>query len=126
MSQPQVVTVNILTNGSGAYVATTPRVSGRFLQWRYVNHTTVMDNNWDIDVVGADTGVVLVNQDNIAGGTAFAKAVRQATHDELGAASLYAATGEPVEDYIWVNESLTVTIAQGGSAKQGTLYFWFG
>ncbi len=126
MSEPTVITVPIVTDGAGAYVATTPRVGGRFLQWRYVNHATVMDNNWDIDIVGATSGLVLVNQDNIAGGTAFTVAVRQPTHDAVGAASLYAAAGEPVEDYIWVNEALTLTIAQGGATKQGTIFLWFG
>ena len=49
---------------------------------------------------------------------------RAATHDATGAASLYAAAGEPVEDYIPIaNERIKIVIAQGGNVKTGTFYF---
>ncbi len=47
---------------------------------------------------------------------------RQATHDGVGVASLYAGSGEPVEDsFVAANEELAITIAQGGNAKTGIL-----
>lgn len=49
------------------------------------------------------------------------KAPRTPTHDGVGAASLYAAGGEPVEDKILlVRDRIKIVIAQGGNAKVGT------
>lgn len=47
------------------------------------------------------------------------RAPRLATHDTVGAASLYAATFE-VLDYIWmVEERLKIVVAQGGNVATG-------
>jgi hypothetical protein len=93
-------------------------------QYRYVPHaSTPVDTGGDLDMVGAQTGFVYINQDNI-GTSAFQKVPRYATHDETGTASLYAAGGEPVEGLMMVAEALTATIASGGDAKKGTLYVW--
>lgn len=49
------------------------------------------------------------------------KAPRTPTHDGVGAASLYAAVGEPVEDRILLaNDRVKIVIASGGNAKSGT------
>jgi hypothetical protein len=116
--------INILTATGGAFSETfTPR-AGSFRQYRYVPHaTTPVDTGGDLDVTGAQTGFVYVNQDNI-GTTAFQKLPRYATADETGTASLYAAGGEPVEGVMAVAEPITVAIANGGDAKKGTLYIW--
>jgi len=118
--------INILTATGGAFSETfTPRAGG-FLQYRYVPHaSTPVDTGGDLDIVGAQSAFVYVNQDNI-GTTAFQKLPRYATADETGTASLYAAAGEPVEGVMAVAEPLTVTIANGGDAKKGTLYIWIG
>lgn len=121
-------TISILTNGSGAYSVTIRAPGmGRFLQYRYVpDGSSPLDTGADIDLVGATTGVVLINHDNI-GTSAFTKVAKQPTSDVTGAASLYAAAGEPVEDFIWLSgEDLTFTVAGGGDTKLGTLYLWFG
>jgi hypothetical protein len=124
---PQLVTVNILTSAGGAFSQDISAPLGRLLQYRYVpDGTTPLDTNADITVAGKTTGLSFINQANI-GTTAFTKAPRQPTHDETGAASLYAAGGEPVEDYMFAcGEQLTVTVAQGGATKAGKLYLWFG
>lgn len=115
---------DILTATGGAWSQTIHPRAGRFLQYRYVPHaSTPVDTNGDLDIVGAQTGFVYVNQDNI-GTTAFQKLPRYATADETGTASLYAATGEPVEGLMAVAEPLTATIANGADAKKGTLYVW--
>lgn len=123
----QLITVSVTTDASGDYSATIQPAGARLLQYRYVpDGTTPLATDADLDVVGATTGLIFVDQDNI-GTAAFTKAPRQATHDVTGAASLYAETGEPVEDYVWVGgEPLTVTVSNGGSAASGTFYFWFG
>lgn len=115
---------NILTNGSGAWSETiTPR-AGHLRQYRYVpDGTSPLDTGADLDVVGAQSAFVYVNQDNI-GTSAFQKLPRYATADETGTASLYAAAGEPVEGVMSVAEPITATIASGGSAKKGVLYVW--
>jgi hypothetical protein len=122
-----VVTVAVTTDGSGAHSSTFTAPNGRFLQYRYVPHaSTPIDTNADIDLVGATTGFVYINQDNI-GLTAFQKLPRYATHDETGTASLYAAGGEPVEGFMHTGgEQLTFTVANGVASKSGTFYFWFG
>ncbi|HXG36526.1 MAG TPA: hypothetical protein VNL15_06130 [Dehalococcoidia bacterium] len=125
MSYVERHAVAITTDASGDFTGYTPVVTGRVVQYRYVPDGTVpLDTGADLDVTGEDSGVVIANQDNI-GTSAFTKAPRQATHDEAGAASLYAAAGEPVEDYLFIaKERLKIVIAQGGASKKGTLYIW--
>lgn len=116
--------LNILTSSGGAWSETISPRAGRFMQYRYVPHgSSPLDTGADLDVVGAQTGFVYVNQDNI-GTSAFQKLPRYATADETGTASLYAAGGEPVEGVMCVAEPLTATIASGGNALKGVLYIW--
>ncbi len=123
----QLVTVPVTTSGAGAFSTTISAPGRRLLQYRYVpDGTAPLDTGADIDLVGATTGFVYINQDNI-GTSAFQKLPRHASHDETGVASLYAAAGEPVEDKMAAgNEQLTFTVANGGATKLGTFYFWFG
>jgi hypothetical protein len=123
----QLITVAITTDASGDFSKDIQPQSGRLLQCRYVpDGVSPLDTGADLDIVGATTGFVYVNQDDI-GTSAFTKAPRQPTHDATGAASLYAATGEPVEDHMFVGgEALTVTIANGGNTLSGNLYLWIG
>ena len=116
--------INILTSAAGAFSQTFAPKHGKFMQYRYVpDGTSPLDTGADLDIVGAQTAFVYANQDNI-GTSAFQKLPRYATHDETGAASLYAAGGEPVEGLMAVAEPLTVTIASGGNALKGVLYIW--
>jgi hypothetical protein len=115
---------NILTSAAGAWSETISPRHGKLRQYRYVPHgTSPLDTGADLDLVGAQSGFVYINQDNI-GTSAFQKMPRYATADETGAASLYAAGGEPVESEMSVAEPLTATIAHGGNALKGTLYIW--
>lgn len=127
MGKVSLVTVAIETNGDGDFSVTVPVPDGRLLQYRYVpDGASPLATGADIDVVGATTGFVYVNQDNI-GTSAFTKAPRQPVHDNAGAASLYADSGEPVEDHVFIGgEQLTVTIDEGGDTNLGTLYLWIG
>jgi hypothetical protein len=128
MANPiQLITIGITTDAAGAFAKEVSPQSGRLLQYRYTPHaTTPLDTGADLDIVGSTSGFVYANQDNI-GTSAFTKAPRQPTHDDTGAASLYAAAGEPVEDHMWIaGEPLDVTIANGGNTLSGTLYLWIG
>jgi len=129
MNQIQLVTIPVTTSAGGAFSTTIVAPSGRLLQYRYVPHaSTPLDTGADIDLVGATTGFVYVNQDNI-GTTAFQKLPRHKTQDETGADSLYAAADAAsfIEDKMMAGpEQLTFTVAAGGDTKLGTFYFWFG
>lgn len=115
---------NILTSAAGAWSQTVQLRPGKFTQYRYVpDGTSPLDTGADLDIVGAQSGFVYVNQDNI-GTSAFQKLPRYATADETGTASLYAAAGEPVEGIMVVAEPITATIANGGNALKGVLYVW--
>lgn len=116
--------INITTSAAGAFSSTFTPKAGMFRQYRYVPHaSTPLDTGTDLDIAGAQSGFVYANQDNI-GTSAFQKLPRYATADETGAASLFAAAGEPVEGVMAVAEPITVTIANGGNALKGVLYIW--
>lgn len=127
MIDMQMFTVPVTTDAAGDFSIKLQGARGRFVQYRYVpDATNPLATGADMDLTGDVTGVVLLNHDDI-GTSAFTKAARQPTSDNAGAASLYAAAGEPVEDYIWVHgEALTFTVANGGDTLSGTFYFWFG
>lgn len=126
MTNIQRVRVPVTTDASGAFTAETPEVTGRILSIRYVPaDSNDLDANWDLDIVGKNTGIVVANIDNISA-AAITWAPRQPTCDVAGAASLFAAGGEPIEDYIWVREALTVTIAQGGNVQSGAIFITVG
>jgi hypothetical protein len=122
-----LITVAVTTSAGGAFSTTIAGAVGRLLQYRYVpDGSSPLDTGADIDLTGATTGFVYINQDNI-GTSAFQKLPRYAPHDEAGAASLYAAGGEPVEGFMHCSgEMLTFAVANGGNALRGTFYFWFG
>ena len=122
----QLITVPVTTDVSGDATVQIIGVSGSFLQLRYVpDGSNPLDTGADLDISGDKTGLVFVNHDDI-GLTAFTRCYRQATHGTDGSASLFAAGGEPVEDYIIAHgENLTLTIASGGASKSGTFYLWF-
>ncbi len=109
--------VSVTTDASGDFTGFTGVVTGRVVTVKVTN--TDLDAGTDITVTGDISAVAVVTLTNTNSGT-FAP--RQATHDVAGAASLYAAAGEPVEDYIWVaNERVKVVVASGGNVKTGTV-----
>lgn len=116
--------VVILTDADGDFVQDTPFLSGRILQMWYDFGN--LDNTLDLTITGAATGMPIISFSNIPAADRFI-APRQPTHDkDTWVASLYAGAGEPVEDYIWVHEQLTVLVAQGGNIQTGDLHIWVG
>lgn len=115
---------NIATSAGGAWSETVSGIYGRLVQYRYVpDATSPLATGADLDLVGAQSGFVYINQDDI-GTSAFQKLPRLATSDETGAASLYAGSGEPVEDCAAIAEPITASISSGGNSKLGVLYIW--
>lgn len=123
----QLITVSVTTDASGDYSKVLQPRPGRLLQVRYVpDDSTPLDTGADIDLVGTTSGFIYINQDNI-GTSAYSISPRVATHGVDGTASLYAAGGEPVEDFAYLGgESLTFTVANGGNVLSGTFFLWFG
>lgn len=116
-------TVSVTTDGSGNAVAYTANVlRGKVHSIQYVpDGTNPYTNTVDFTITGDETGQNLWTESNIAA----AKTVcpRQPTHDAIGAASLFAAAGEPVEDKIAiVDERVKISLAQGGAAKTGKFH----
>jgi len=123
---PEVMKVGITTDASGDFTTTTAKITGRLVQWRYVPAASdALDANWDLDVVGNTTGLVLLDVDNLAA-TAVQKTVAQVAQDLTGADVTYDGTNEIyIPGVVVVNEALDVTVAQGGNAQSGTLYLYF-
>lgn len=121
--------VNITVNAAGAATVYSPVLNGRIFSIQYVK----------VDYAnGVDFTMTLVNQDKSAGtgegvwtesNVDASKTVcpRQPTHDNVGAASLFAAAGEPVEDYIVAaHEKLKIVVAAGGVSKSGKFFIKVG
>lgn len=124
---PVLHTVSLTTDASGDCTAYSTPVTGRVLQMRLVvPGSGGLAATTDLTITGEDTGVAILTQANQNGSTTWAP--RQATHATAdGSASLYAAAGEPVEDYVVLHkERIKVVVAQGGNATTGTLYVWAG
>ena len=115
--------VAITTAADGTATGYTPLLMGRILSIQYVK--TDFADTADFAITAEDTGQGLWTEENV---TASAQvAPRQPTHDNAGAASLYAAGGEPVEDcYYLADERVKIAIAQGGDTKSGTFYVTVG
>ena len=117
--------VPFTTDGSGdATVYTGVRVVGRVLLIVYTHDDAL--TGADFTITGRTTGTAILTITD-AGTSDIQWAPRQATCDTVGAASLYAAAGEPVEDHIWIaEEELQIVVAQGGATKSGILTFIVG
>lgn len=114
--------VSLVTDASGDVTAYTPAFYGKIATIRYVKDgTTPFDNGVDFTLTNETTGEVIWDEDDV--NASATRAPRQATHDTVGAASLYAAAGEPVEDKIVVGgHRVKIVVAQGGNVKTGVVY----
>jgi hypothetical protein len=122
MSYVERHTVTLVTDASGAAIGYTPVLNGRIHAIQYVKAgSSNYADGVDFTIIAETTGQSLWTDTNInASETVFP---RFPTHDGVGAASLYAAGGEPVEDHIAIaQERVKITIADGGDTKTGTFY----
>lgn len=108
--------LTITTDASGDATAYSPTVTGRVLAIVYTK--TDYDNTADFTISAEATAETIWQESNV--NASAVRAPRQPTHDTVGAASLYAAAGEPVEDFIYLaNDRVKFVIAQGGNTKSG-------
>ena len=119
--------VNITTAADGTATAYTPRgVNGVVHQIEYVKAGSGnFDDGVDFTITGEATGIGLWTESNV--NASAVRAPRQATHSQVGVASLYAAGGTAVQAPIALaNDRVKIVIAQGGNAKTGTFHVLVG
>lgn len=113
------VSVSLTTDASGDVVGNTPMLSGHLNR---VEYDGGFDATADFTIATAG-GVTVWTESDVAASATF-RAPRLATHASDGTASLYASTGEPVLDRIYLaHETIDITVAQGGNAQAGVLVF---
>ena len=114
---------------TGTWTDSGPSFFGEILQARYevITADTGADLQIFLQLRPGDTGNgVMIVTDSDSLGVNFTKAYRQATHDTLGVAALFAAAGQAVLDKIALaNDRVKIVIAAGGDTKTGTFYLIF-
>lgn len=116
--------IELTTAVGGAATGYTAVVQGLIEKIEYVpDGTAPYDTGVDATFTEEDTGAPILTWTNV--GTVQArKYPRDPTHDNIGAASLYAAAGEPVESRIPVSGRIKLVLAQGADAKVGKFYIY--
>ena len=111
-------TVAVTTDASGNSTDyTTNIVNGRILSVKYTK--TDFADTVDFTITTEGTAQNVWVEANVTDTKTVAP--RQATHSTSGVASLYAGSGEPVEDcVVAVNERIKIVVAAGGDTKSGT------
>jgi len=110
-------TVTLTTNGAETATGYTPVTTGKIQSISYIK--TDFTNGVDFAITTETTLQNVWVETNVDASETVAP--RQPTRDYAGAASLYAAAGEPVEDHIWLgNERLKIVVTNGGATKTGT------
>ncbi len=124
MSFIESESVSITTAADGSATAYTAKVyTGRVMKISYGGE---FDATLDTAITTAVTGQTLWTETDVAKSATF-RCPRDPTHSSVGVASLYAGSGEPVEDYIHVvNERIKFVLAQGGNAVTGTFRVYIG
>lgn len=115
--------VAVTVDASGNATAYSPVVTGALIAIHYVK--TDFADGVDFTITSEATGQSLWTQ--VDQNASAVKCPRQPTHDGVGVASLYAAAGEPVEDWIVLaKDRIKIVIASGGVSKTGTFHFVIG
>lgn len=119
MSNIQRVAVTVTTIADGSATAYSEVVTGKLSQIRYVK-TDFADGS-TFTITSEATGETLWTESAV--NASATRAPRQATHSTAGAASLYAAGGQAVNDKIGLAlDRIKVVIASGGDTKTGTFF----
>ncbi len=115
-------TVDIVTAADGSATVYTDNLSGVIDSIQYVKDgSNGFSNGVDFTITTEETARNIWVESDVNASKVVAP--RQPTHDTVGAASLYASGGEPVESRIAIaNERLKFVIASGGNAKAGRFH----
>lgn len=111
--------VTVTTAADGSATAYTPRLSGKINAVHYVK--TDFADGVDFTITSEATGQGIWTDTNINASEIVQP--RAPTHDQAGAALLYASGGTAVADRLALaNDRVKIVIAQGGNAKIGTFH----
>lgn len=115
------VKVSLTTAADGTVVGTSPRLSGKLHSIEYVKDpgANPFANGVDFAITKESTGENIWTQADVnASAVVYPRA---ATHNQSGAAALFAAGGLGVLAPIGLgNDRVKISIAQGGNAKNGS------
>src|SRR4051794_14967002 len=120
MSFCRSYTVTPVTDGSGNATTYSDAINGRVLSIAYVKDaSTPFSNGVDFTITTRNTGITVWTQNDVNASTVVSP--RLATNATDGTAAVYAASGSPVLDYIYLaEEQVKFVIASGGNAKTGS------
>lgn len=111
--------VTVTTAADGSATAYTPRLSGKLNAVHYVK--TDFADGVDFTITSEATGQGIWTDTNVNASEIVQP--RAPTHDQAGAALLYASGGTAVADRLALaNDRVKIVIAQGGNAKSGTFH----
>lgn len=124
MGKLRAVDVTVTTDGSGDAVGTFADVHGKFINGYVVALIYTKDDftdGVDFDVVAANTGLVILDQDNVNASAVWYP--RAQVHGTNGVAAVRTSNNEPVTDgrIPICSEAVTWTVANGGAAHTGKL-----
>lgn len=124
MSYARRLSVTVTTAADGSATAFSDPIDyGLLSQIRYVK-TDFADGSTFL-ITSEATGETLWSESNV--NASATRAPRQPTHSTLGAAALYAAAGQAVNDKIAiVRDRIKIVISSGGNTKTGVFHFVLG
>lgn len=111
--------VPVTTAADGSATAYSPTIRGFLESIQYVK--TDFADGVDFTITSETGGESLWTDTNV--NAAEIVRPRAPTHDQVGAALLFASGGTAVADKIAVNGRIKIVIAQGGNVKTGTFRF---
>lgn len=120
----EAVTVTTIADGSAT--AYTRNYNGFLHAIQYTKPGTTPYSDGVVVTITAEVSGLPVWSETLTTNASKTRYPRAATNDVLGAAALYAAAGQPINDRIPVaGERLKIVLASGGNAKVGTFRFIF-
>lgn len=111
--------VPVTVDASGDATAYSPVIRGKIVSIRYAK--TDFADGVDFVISGEASGQTIWSEEAV--NAAATRHPRAPTHSTTGAAALYAAAGEAVNDMIAIaDERIKIVVADGGNAKSGTFH----
>lgn len=112
-----VVTATVDSDGDAEVYS--PVLSGKLVSIRYVK--TDFTDGVDFVVTAEDTAETIWSEEDV--NASASRYPRAPTHSTAGAASLYAAAGEAVNDMIALGQDrIKIVVASGGDTKSGAFH----
>lgn len=114
--------VQVTTAADGTVTAFSPKISGEIHAIHYVKDgANAYADGVDFAVTAEATGENVWTEANV--NASAIRYPRAPTHTQVGAASLYAAGGTPVQARIALGgDRVKIVLAQGGNAKTGAFH----